>query len=112
MKKALVALVVLSAMLLPAVPAAATPNGNGLQTFETDCGTVTTGGGASFYVEGQKYLTETFTGTFTPEGGSAETVTKTYGNRTGQTGPSISCRAEGGDGHGGTFEFTVTGVAP
>ena len=113
MKKTLAAGAVLGAMLLPALPANAAPNGNGLQTFETiDCGTVTTGGGASFYVEGQKYLTETFTGTFTPAGGSPETVTKTYGNRTGQTGASISCSGSGDDGHGGTFSFTVTGVAP
>ena len=112
MKKTLVAVVVLCAMLLPAIPAAATPSGNGLQTFETNCGTVTTGGGASFYVNGQKYLTETFTGTFTPAGGSPEIVSKTYGNRTGQTGGSITCSASGDDGHGGTFSFTVTGVAP
>ena len=113
MKKILAAVVVLSAMLLPAIPAPATPSGNGLQTFETtNCGTVTTGGGASFYVYGQKYLTETFTGTFTPAGGSPETVSKTYGNRTGQTGASISCSGSGDDGHGGTFSFTVTGVAP
>jgi hypothetical protein len=114
MKKTLAAGAVLGAMLLGAVPAGAEPNGKGLDSFPATCDgqptTITTGGGASFYVEGQKYHLTSLTGSFIPADGSEpQFFTKEYGNRTGKTGPTITCTGGGTD-ETGTFDFTATGV--
>lgn len=114
MKKTFAAGAVIGAMLIAAVPAGAEPNGKGLDSFPATCDgqstTITTGGGASFYVEGQKYHLTSLTGSFTPADGSGtQFFSKTYGNRTGKTGPTITCTGGGTD-ETGTFDFTATGV--
>ena len=100
-------------MLLSAVPGGATtpPNGNGLESFDSSCGTITTtAGGAGFYVGGEKYALTALDGTITPTGGGeSHSFTKTSGKRTGMTGAAITCTGSVYDDNG-TFDFTATGV--
>jgi hypothetical protein len=75
-----------------AAPAAAAPPGAGLDTFTATCGgvpvTVTTGGGASFWLGDQHYLLTSIDATSGPG-----TFHKDYGQRTGKQGTEIQCTA-------------------
>lgn len=116
MTKTIATVAVLGAAFLPVGPAAAeAPGGQGVQTFQATCDaqttTITTGGGASFYADGTKYVLKSFEGTFTPaDGGAPQSFTKVYGNRTGWTGDTIVCTGSETS-EEGTFSFRATGVS-
>jgi hypothetical protein len=115
-KKVRVALLALVSVAVFAAPAAAAPPGQGLESLPADCDgtatTVTASSGASFWVGDQHYVLTSFTGTFTPEGGGTpETFTMTFGQRTGLGGSEITCSGSLVEPGEGTFAFTATGVA-
>jgi hypothetical protein len=91
------------------MPAAAQPPGAGLESFPATCDgepvTVTTGGGAGFWLNGQHYVLTSIVATF-----GAETFTKEYGQRTGLTDSTISCEGTIVEPEG-TITFDVTAVA-
>lgn len=115
MKKVRVALLALLSVAVFAAPAAAAPPGQGLESFELDCDgttvTATVSAGASFWIGDQHYVLTSFTGTFTPEEGTPETFTKTYGQRTGLAGSEITCSVTFVEPGEGTFAITATAVA-
>jgi hypothetical protein len=92
-----------------ASPAAAAPPGAGLETLTATCDgqsvTVTTSGGASFWLGDQHYLLTSIQGT-APGGMTFE---KSYGNRTG-LGNEINCTATIEEPEG-TVTVVVTAVA-
>ena len=116
MKKTVAAVAASGLMMFIAGPAGAdTPGGQGLDRFTATCDgqstTITTGGGSSFYVNGQKYHLTEFSGTFDPADGSPDqSFSKSYGNRSGMTGQTITCTGGGSD-ETGTFSYEATGVA-
>jgi hypothetical protein len=114
-KNVRVALLALVSVAVFAAPAAAAPPGQGLESLPADCDgtatTVTASSGAAFWVGDQHYVLTSFTGTFTPEGGTPETFTKTFGQKTGQGGSEITCSGTVVEPGEGTFAFTATGVA-
>jgi hypothetical protein len=71
---------------------------------------VTTGGGASFWLDGQHYLLTSIDATFVPDQGEPRTFTKTYGQRMRLGGSEITCTAVIEDPEG-TVTFIVTAVA-
>src|SRR3954454_10910647 len=94
---------VIVAALVAASSATATtpPSGNGLRNLPATCDdqstTLTVSSGATFYVDGQKYVLQSITimnGQFSN--------TKDYGNRTGLTGGSIVCSGSVTDENGTT----------
>lgn len=116
MRKVRVALLALVSVAVFAAPAAAAPPGQGLEALPTTCDgtatTVTALAGASFWVGDQHYLLTSFTGTFTPEGGGTpETFTMTFGQKTGLGGSEITCSGSVVEPGEETFAFTATGVA-
>jgi hypothetical protein len=114
-KKVRVALLALLSVAVFAAPAAAAPPGQGLESFELTCDgttvTATTSSGASFWIGDQHYVLTSFTGTFTPEDGTPETFTQTFGEKTGLAGSEITCSATFVEPGVGTFAITATGVA-
>jgi hypothetical protein len=89
---------------------------SGLESFPATCEgqtepvRVTTGGGASFRLDGQHYLLTSIDATFVPDQGEPRTFTKTYGQRTRLGGSEITCTAVIEDPEG-TVTFIVTAVA-
>jgi hypothetical protein len=114
MKKraAIVCLSALFGLTALATPASAAPPGVGLQTFPATCNgepvTVTTGGGAGFWLGDQHYVLTTLDVTFETEEGPV-TFHKDYGKRTGLT-DGITCTGTIVE-PDGTGSFTVTAVA-
>jgi hypothetical protein len=96
-----------------ATPASAAPPGGGLETFPATCNgqpvTVTTGGGAGFWLNDQHYVLRTLDATFETEQGPV-TFHKDYGRRTGLTDSTITCTATIVEPEM-TGSFTVTAVA-
>jgi hypothetical protein len=84
----------LFALTAVAIPASAAPPGQGLETFPATCDgqpvTVTTGGGAGFWLNGEHYVLTTLHVTFETEQGT-QTFDKDYGRRTGLTDSTITC---------------------
>jgi hypothetical protein len=115
MKKVRVALLALLSVAVFAAPAAAAPPGQGLESFELTCDgtavTATTSSGASFWIGDQHYVLTSFTGTFTPEEGTPETFTQTFGQKAGLAGSEITCSGTLVEPGVGTFTLTATGVA-
>ena len=115
MRKTFLALLVAAAAAVLAGPAAAAPPGGGLESFEVTCDgqqvTVNVSSGATFWLGDQHYVLTSFTGTFTPEEGEAETMTQTYGQRRGLAGSEITCTASFEEPGEGTFDVLVTAVA-
>jgi hypothetical protein len=101
------------ALTAVAIPAYAALPGVGLDTFPATCSgqpvTVTTGGGAAFWLNGQHYLLTSIDATFQTEQGPV-TFHKDYGARTGLTDSTITCTATIVEPEG-TGLFTVTAVA-
>jgi hypothetical protein len=96
-----------------ATPASAAPPGVGLESFPATCNgqsfTVTTGGGAGFWLNDQHYVLTTVDATFATEEGPV-TFHKDYGHRTGLTDSTITCTGTIVEPEGTGF-FTVTAVA-
>jgi hypothetical protein len=113
-RAAIVSLSALFALTALATPASAAPPGVGLDTFPGTCNgqpvTVTTGGGAGFWLGDQHYVLTTLDVTFETEQGPV-TFHKDYGHRTGLTDSTITCTATIVDPEGGTGFATVTAVA-
>lgn len=111
--KARAAIVASSALLgltALAVPAAAAPPGEGLNTIPARCNgvpvTVTVGGdGASFWLGDQHYLLTSLDATL-----GTETFRKNWGHRTGLQGDMIECTGTIEEPEG-TVEFVVAAVA-
>ena len=92
-RAAIVTLSALFGLTALATPASAAPPGVGLDSFPATCGgelvTVTTGGGAGFWLGDQHYLLTTVDAT----AGPGQTFHKDYGHRTGLQGTEIQCTA-------------------
>jgi hypothetical protein len=105
-----VALVVTLACLTAASALGA--GGKGSQTLTATCtvnGTVTVhaSSGQSAWVNNTHWVVLRFTGTFTPTGGTAQTFTKVYGNKTGfNPRTKDTCSGSQTD-SSGTFSFTA-----
>ena len=111
-RAAIVSASALFGLTVLATPAYAAPPGVGLQTFPATCNggsvTVTTGGGAGFWLDDQHYVLTTLDVTFETEQGPV-TFHKDYGHRTGLT-DSITCTGTIVEPDGTGF-FTVTAIA-
>jgi hypothetical protein len=102
MKRLLALGVTAAAIALPASPAIAdAPPGQGLETITVDCleGSVTVvgspGDSASRWIDGQHMVLLSIT--FTPTGGPT-IVVKTYGQKTGLAGNTVTCTVTFPDG--------------
>jgi len=95
---------------LPAV--AMGKGGNGSQTISATCTvfgnvTVHASNGQSAWVNNVHYVVLSFSGTFTPVTGPAQSFTKNYGHKSGFTGTKYTCTGSQTD-TSGTFSFTAT----
>lgn len=99
---------------LAAGSALASHGGKGSQTLTATCtvnGTVTVhaSSGQSVWVNNTHWVVLTFTGTFTPAGGTPQTFTKVYGHKYGlMKRTKDSCTGSQTDANGNTFQFTAT----
>lgn len=115
MKRLIVVVLALVAMLAFAAPAGAAPPGQGFVSFPVTCDgeatEVTVTQGSAFWIGDQQYLLTSESGTFTPEGGEPEPLgTNTFGNKTGLAGTEITCTAVFQEPEG-VFTIEVTAVA-
>ena len=114
MRQVLRALLALLTVVALAAPAAAAPPGNGLEQVEgVTCNgepaAVTASNGISFWIDDQQYVMTSFDLTFTPDGGDPETFSQTYGQKSGLSGPAITCTATFDDPEG-TVSLVVVAV--
>ena len=88
---AVTAVIAASLVAVSSAPATTAPEGNGLRSIPATCNgeetTLIASKGASIYVDGQKYVLQSFS----LSEGTTPIASREWGNRNGLTGGSIEC---------------------